>query len=53
MISLKSIIETLNTEEQQKFVVYLQQKNKRADTKNIQLFKLLAETEKDSKTISA
>jgi hypothetical protein len=51
MISLKSIIETLNTEEQQKFVVYLQQKNKRADTKNIQLFKLLAETEKDSKTI--
>ena len=51
MISIKSIIDTLNSEEQQKFVVYLQQKNKRKDAKNIQLFKLLAKSESDSKTI--
>ena len=51
MISLKSIIETLNPEEEQKFINYLDQKNKRKDTKNIQLFKLLAKSKSDSKTI--
>jgi len=51
MIDIKSIIDTLNFEEQQKFVMYLHQKNKRTDTKNIQLFKLLAKSKGDSKTI--
>jgi hypothetical protein len=51
MIAIKSIIDTLNSEEQQKFITYLYQKNKRKDTKNILLFKLLANSESDSKTI--
>ena len=51
MIALKSIIDTFNPEDQQKFTVYLEQKNKRKDTKNIQLFKLLAQGEEDSKVI--
>ena len=51
MIELKSIINTLNPKEQQKFVTYLEQKNKRKDTKNIQLFKLLAKDENNSKHI--
>jgi hypothetical protein len=51
MIEIKSIINTLSTEDHQKFVNYLQQKNKRKDTKNIQLFKLLANNLDDSKTI--
>ena len=51
MIALKSIIDTLNLEEQQKFVTYLHQKNKRKDTKNILLFKLLTKSETTSKSI--
>ncbi|BAO74890.1 hypothetical protein [Winogradskyella sp. PG-2] len=51
MINLKSIIKTLNSEEQQKFISYLHQKNKRKNTKNIQLFKLLSHPENDSITI--
>ncbi len=51
MIALKSIIDTFNPEDQQKFIVYLEQKNKRKDTKNIQLFKLLAKGKDDSKSI--
>ena len=51
MIDIKSIINTLNSEEQQKFVAYLHQKNKRKDAKNIQLFKLLAKPDSDSKVI--
>ncbi|MFK7832807.1 MAG: hypothetical protein AB8B52_06005 [Winogradskyella sp.] len=51
MTGLKSIINTLSTEDQQKFINYLQQKNKRYDTKNVQLFKLLATSNNDSKTI--
>ncbi|WP_299101816.1 hypothetical protein [uncultured Winogradskyella sp.] len=51
MIELKSIIDTFSYEDQQKFVNYLQQKNKRKDTKNIQLFKLLSNIDSDSKTI--
>jgi hypothetical protein len=52
MIALKSIIGTFNIEDQQKFIVFLQQKNKRKDTKNIQLFKLLAKDKTDSKSIA-
>jgi hypothetical protein len=37
MIALKSIINTFNPEDQQKFILYLEQKNKRKDTKNIKL----------------
>ncbi|WP_405573172.1 hypothetical protein [Winogradskyella sp. Asnod2-B02-A] len=51
MIEIKSIINTLKTEDHNKFVTYLQQKNKRKDTKNIQLFKSLAHSNDDSKTI--
>ncbi|WP_179319144.1 hypothetical protein [Winogradskyella helgolandensis] len=51
MTGIKSIIDTLTNEDHQKFVSYLQQKNKRKDTKNIQLFKLLANSNDDSKAI--
>ncbi|MEZ4793112.1 MAG: hypothetical protein R2783_06525 [Gelidibacter sp.] len=45
MTDLKTIISTFSPEEQQRFVNYLEKKNKRSDTKNIQLFKLLARQE--------
>ena len=51
MIDIYSIINSLNQNEQQQFVNYLKQKNKRIDTKNIQLFKLLSEGETNSKKI--
>ena len=51
MTDIKSIIDTLNTNEQLQFTNYLKQKNKRTDTKNIQLFKLLASGETDTKFI--
>ncbi len=51
MIALKSIIRTLGREDQQKFIAHLEQKNKRKDAKNIQLFKLLAKRDLDSKSI--
>lgn len=51
MTELKSVIDTLSTEDHKSFVNYLQQKNKRKDTKNIQLFKLLANSNNDSKAI--
>jgi hypothetical protein len=51
MIALKSIIETFSLEDQQKFVMYLQQKNKRKDAKNIQLFKLMTKVDLDPKAI--
>ena len=41
MNNISSIITTLSTEEKKKFVSGLKQKNKRNDTKNIDLFKLL------------
>ncbi len=41
MNTIASIISTLSTEEKQSFVATLKRKNKRNDTKNIQLFKLL------------
>ncbi|WP_111685364.1 hypothetical protein [Winogradskyella tangerina] len=51
MIALNSIVNTFNHEEQQKFIGYLQQRNKRKDTKNIQLFKLMCIPEMTSKSI--
>ncbi|WP_299526337.1 hypothetical protein [Winogradskyella sp.] len=51
MIALKSIIDTFNSEDQQKFIAFLQQKNKRKDTKNIELFKLMTIPALDSKSI--
>ncbi len=49
MNTISSIILTLSDEEKRNFVALLRQKNKRNDTKNIQLFKLLdtAEPVKD------
>jgi hypothetical protein len=41
MIAIDTIISQFSTEEQQEFIKYLSYKNKRHDTKNIQLFKLL------------
>ncbi|WP_426429405.1 hypothetical protein ACPX19_07565 [Winogradskyella sp. HB-48] len=51
MIALKSIIDAFSVEEQQRFTTYLQQKNKRKNTKNIELFKLMTKPELDSKSI--
>lgn len=51
MTDLNTIVSTLSSEEQQQFVKYLEKKNKRNDTKNIQLFKLLVNDEFDSKAI--
>ncbi|WP_103864443.1 hypothetical protein [Aquimarina sp. I32.4] len=44
MHTISSIIRTLSDEEKRSFVSLLRQKNKRNDTKNIQLFKLLDTT---------
>ncbi|GAA4272782.1 hypothetical protein U6A24_08515 [Aquimarina gracilis] len=44
MSTISSIINTLSEEEKRSFVGLLRQKNKRNDTKNIQLFKLLDTT---------
>ena len=51
MTDLSAIIATFSSEEEQQFIHYLEKKNKRDDTKNIQLFKLLAADEHTSKTI--
>jgi len=51
MIDLNAIIATFSTEEQQKFISYLEKKNKRSDTKNILLFKLLAKNNCESTQI--
>lgn len=53
MNNLNTIISTFSPEEQQRFSLYLEKKNKRNDTKNIQLFKLLSQNNLDSKTICA
>ncbi|WP_299259946.1 hypothetical protein [uncultured Aquimarina sp.] len=50
MNTISSIIATLSIEEKRKFISNLKQRNKRSDTKNIQLFKLL-DTAPDSKDI--
>ena len=44
-MNIKSIVSTFSIEEQQRFISYLEKKNKRNDTKNIQLFKLLVKDE--------
>ncbi len=41
MTNLNDIISTFSYEDQQRFVTYLDKKNKRSDTKNIQLFNLI------------
>jgi len=41
MSTLRSIANTLSTEERRAFISYLRQKNRRGDTKNIALFKLI------------
>ena len=51
MTEILSIVNTFNSEDQQKFISYLQLKNKRKDTKNIQLFKLMSQQQLDSKSI--
>ncbi|ARV09288.1 hypothetical protein BTO05_06415 [Winogradskyella sp. PC-19] len=51
MIDIESIIRTLDTKEHKAFIDYLSKKNKRNDTKNIQLFKLLADDDYDKKNI--
>ncbi|MBQ4822903.1 hypothetical protein [Aquimarina sp. MMG016] len=45
MNSISSIIQTLTLEEKRSFITQLKQKNKRNDTKNIQLFKLFDSNE--------
>lgn len=51
MIDIESIIKTLDTKEHKAFIDYLSKKNKRNDTKNIQLFKLFADDDYDKKNI--
>jgi len=53
MNNLNQIISTFSSENQQKFISYLEKKNKRDDTKNIQLFHLLFQDQMDSKAICA
>ena len=51
MTDLNTIASTFSTEEQHQFIKYLEKKNKRNDTKNIQLFKLLASENLSSKDV--
>ena len=52
MTDLNTIVSTFSSEEQQQFIKYLEKKNKRNDTKNIKLFKLLlAKEELSSKEL--
>ncbi len=51
MTDLNNIISTFTKEEQQKFINYLQKKNKRTDTKNIDLFHYLLDNTLNSKAI--
>lgn len=51
MVYINDIISTLSIEDQQKFIVYLEKKNKRKDTKNVQLFNLLLKDELSSQAI--
>lgn len=52
MIDIESIIKSFDVKEQKGFIDYLNRKNKRSDTKNIELFKLLADTGSDKKRIA-
>ncbi|ULC59155.1 hypothetical protein MBM09_14765 [Flaviramulus sp. BrNp1-15] len=51
MNDLNSIISTFSSDDQQRFASYLEKKNKRNDTKNIQLFKLLLNNNLSSEDI--
>ena len=51
MNNLNDIISVFSTENQQKFISYLEKKNKRNDTKNIELFNLLLKDNLDSNAI--
>lgn len=51
MTDLNTIVSTFSSEDQQRFISYLEKKNKRNDTKNIQLFKLLVENQLTSKQL--
>ncbi len=51
MTNLNEIVTTLSIEDQQHFILFLEKKNKRLDTKNIQLFKLLMKNELSSKEV--
>lgn len=51
MINLKEIIDSFSIEKQQEFILYLEKKNKRTDTKNKQLVKLLIADNLSSKEI--
>ena len=51
MININDIVLDFTNEEQQRFINYLELKNKRNDFKNVQLFKLLVKNELSSKEI--
>lgn len=51
MSDLNTIISTFSNEDQQRFINYLEKKNKRKDTKNIQLFKYLLQDHLTSKQL--
>lgn len=51
MTNLNAISSSFSPDDQQQFIKYLEKKNKRNDTKNIQLFKLLANEELSSKEL--
>lgn len=51
MTDLNTIVSTFSSEDEQRFINYLEKKNKRSDTKNIELFKLLIQNDLSSKGI--
>ena len=51
MIDLNIIVSTFSNDDRQRFIVHLEKKNKRNDTKNIQLFNYLIKDELSSKDI--
>lgn len=53
MGDLKAVISTFSTKDKLRFITYLEKKNKRKDSKNVSLFKLLEENELESKAIQS
>ncbi|WP_435262310.1 hypothetical protein [Tenacibaculum sp. nBUS_03] len=51
MSNIEIIISSFSIDEQQKFITFLQKKNKRRDTKNIDLFKLILKGKTSTKEI--
>lgn len=51
MTDLNAIVSIFSLEEQQQFILFLEKKNKRKDTKNITLFKLLVKNDLSSNDI--